>query len=193
MSVANIHDQALRYHNLRQGDKEYISDFKIRFDHQVKSNQAVGIPEIGEPLRAMDFIGKHDIKRYNGMLTRMRNCACQNLPGSSTIEYNAKENRFTVQPKGSKTIYSFCRKKINSSESKFYVCYMRSMVDIIHTEHPIALVATVADNLVRYTKREVIGAKKVRELLAKLGYPSVENAIGMLRDGSGFDVTPYDF
>ena len=79
MSVANIHDQALRYHNLRQGDKEYISDFKIRFDHQVKSNQAVGIPEIGEPLRAMDFIGKHDIKRYNGMLTRMRNCACQNL------------------------------------------------------------------------------------------------------------------
>ena len=82
MSVANIHDQALRYHNLRQGDKEFISDFKIRFDHQVKSNQAVGIPEIGEPLRAMDFIGKLDFKRYNGMLTSMRNCACQNLPGS---------------------------------------------------------------------------------------------------------------
>jgi hypothetical protein len=56
MSVVNIHDQALRYHNLRQGDKEFISDFKIRFDNQVKSNQGVGMPEISEKLCAMDFI-----------------------------------------------------------------------------------------------------------------------------------------
>ena len=67
------------------------------------------------------------------------------------------------------------------------------MIDIVPTEHPAALMTTVANNLIQYTKREVIGAKKARELLAKLGYPSVENAIAMLRDGSGFDVTPYDF
>jgi hypothetical protein len=36
-------------------------------------------------------------------------------------------------------------------------------------------------------------AKRARELLPRLGYPSVENAIAMLRDGTGFDVTPYDF
>jgi hypothetical protein len=30
----------------------------------------------------MDFIGKSDSKRYDGMLTSMRNCACQNFPGS---------------------------------------------------------------------------------------------------------------
>jgi hypothetical protein len=46
MTAVNIHDQALRYHNLRQGDKEFISDFEIRFDNQVKSNQGVGMPEI---------------------------------------------------------------------------------------------------------------------------------------------------
>jgi hypothetical protein len=40
------------------------------------------MPDISERLRAMDFIGKLDFKRYNGMLTSMRNCACQNLPGS---------------------------------------------------------------------------------------------------------------
>jgi hypothetical protein len=39
ISAVNIHDQALRYHNLRQGDKEFISDFRIRFDNQVKSSQ----------------------------------------------------------------------------------------------------------------------------------------------------------
>jgi hypothetical protein len=82
MSIANIHDQSMRYHYLRQGEKEYISEFKIRFDHQVQSNMGAGMPDISKRLRAMDFIGKQDFKRYNGMLTRMRNCACQNLPGS---------------------------------------------------------------------------------------------------------------
>jgi hypothetical protein len=82
MSVANIYGQSLRYQNLRQGEKEFISDFKIRFDHQVQSNKGAGVPDITDRLRAMDFIGTLDPKRYNGMLTSMRNCACQNLPGS---------------------------------------------------------------------------------------------------------------
>ena len=82
MSAANVHDQTMRYHNLRQGDREFISDFKVRFDHQVKSNEGVGIPDISERLRAMDFLSKLDVKRYNGMLTSMRNCACQNMPGA---------------------------------------------------------------------------------------------------------------
>ena len=78
----NIHDQSLRYNNLRQGDRELISAFKTRFDNQVKSNQGVGIPEISDALRAMDFIGKLDPKKYKSMLTCMRNSTAQNLPGS---------------------------------------------------------------------------------------------------------------
>jgi Zinc knuckle len=402
MSAANIHDQASRYHNLRQGDKEYISEFKIRFDHQVQSNKGVGIPEISDRLRAMDFIGKLDFKRYNGMLTSMRNCACQNLPGSypktlsaayrtastwtrdgllvpmgaeshsafladtafvvtkgkdpkdskslkpageknekrsssamsdkhcyacgkmghisrdcrlrkgpisdvaqalmasnldqdednealsqflgeeatyitkeetvllsindvvfdngstvhliknaklltdietssrpivvngvqadahgvrvneegilgdigkvyysenasanilsmsklvdsgAIVKYDHKRNRFTVQPKGSNNVYSFIRKDVVGNDSKFYVCNMDRM-ESIDPRDENTMITTVANNMVRYTKREVLGAKKARELLARLGYPSVENAIAMLRDGTGFDVTPYDF
>jgi Zinc knuckle len=82
MSVANIHDQSMKYLNLRQGEKEFISDFEIRFDHQVQSKKGAGVPDITDRLRAMDFIGKLDSKRNNGMLTSMRNCARQNLPGS---------------------------------------------------------------------------------------------------------------
>jgi hypothetical protein len=82
MTVANMHDQAVRYNNMRQGDKEYVSDFEIRFDQQVLSNKKAGMSDISERLRAMDFIGKFEFKRYNGMLTSMRNCACQNLQGS---------------------------------------------------------------------------------------------------------------
>ena len=406
-TYANIHDQSVKYNNLRQGDKEKISDFKIRFDHQVQSNKGAGMADISERLRVMDFLGKLDSRRYNGMLTSMRNCACQNLPGSypktlsdayrtastwtregvlvplgsdshsafladtafvtkgkdpkdskaskppgekskekgssattdkhcyacgkpghisrdcrlrkapipdialmvsdlnpdeehdierdqflgdiveestyitkeetvllsiddvvfdngstihliknakllteiaatknpivvsgvqtdedgvrvslegkmgdigtvyysknasanilsmstlvdsgAIVKYNPKVNRFTVQLRGSSLIYSFCRKSIDGNESKFYVCNMNTMVASIPTSHPQQadiLVTTVAENMVRYTKREVLGARKARDLLARLGYPSVQNAIAMLRDGTGFDVTAYDF
>jgi hypothetical protein len=118
------------------------------------------------------------------------------VDSGANVKYDQKQNRFTVQPKGSSKIYSFYRKKIAGNESKFYVCIIDTMVAKFPTNHPKqedTLVTTVAQNLVKYTKREVLGARKARELLARLGYPSVENAIAMLRDGSGFDVTPYDF
>jgi hypothetical protein len=112
------------------------------------------------------------------------------------VKYDPKGNKFTVQPKGSSQVYNFSRRSVAGNDSKFYVCNMDTLLSSAATNHPPAeeiLVASVAQNMVQYTKREVIGAKKSRELLARLGYPSVENAIAMLRDGSGFDVTPYDF
>jgi hypothetical protein len=118
------------------------------------------------------------------------------VDSGAKVKYDPKANRFTVQPRRSATIYSFCRKKVNNNDSKFYVCNMDTMVATVPTDHSSdaeILVATVAQNMVRYTKREVSAAQKSRELLARLGYPSVENAIAMLRDGTGFDVTPYDF
>jgi hypothetical protein len=107
--------------------------------------------------------------------------------------YDRQSNKFTMQPKGSETIYSFTRRNIKGNESKLYVCNMGTSQRNDKQSNPMSFVATVANNMVRYTKREVMGARKARELLANLGYPTVENAIAILRDGSGFDVTPYDF
>ena len=45
------------------------------------------------------------------------------------------------------------------------------------------MIQTVADNLKLYTKREVMSARFARELIARMGYPSVEKAISMLRTG----------
>ena len=56
-----------------------------------------------------------------------------------------------------------------------------------------AMVQTVGDNLQLCTKREVASARNARELLARMGYPAVEEAIAMLRDGNDFNVTDYDF
>ena len=82
MTSINLHDQQLRYNALHQGDRETIAEFKTRFDNQLKANSGVGVTDSGEPLRALDFISKLDTKRYSGMLTVIRNNACQNISGA---------------------------------------------------------------------------------------------------------------
>ena len=82
MSSVNLYDQQMRYNELRQGDHEPIADFKTRVDNQLKANSGVGMTEISESLRALDFIGKLDTERYADMLTVMRNNAAQNLAGA---------------------------------------------------------------------------------------------------------------
>ena len=56
-----------------------------------------------------------------------------------------------------------------------------------------AFIQTVSANLTKYAKREVEQAGKARELLARMGYPSVDTALGTLRNGSDFSVSEYDF
>ena len=114
------------------------------------------------------------------------------VDAGAEITYEQDKSRFTLRPATSEVIYSFCRREIPGSEGRFYVCDIRNMVSTAATSHKI-MVQTVAENLVRYTKREVESAGRARELLAKMGYPSVEMAIAMLRDGSNFDVSEYDF
>lgn len=82
MRAVNIHEQTIRYNYLRQGDREIIGEFKTRFDNQVLANRGVGMAEVEESIRAIDFLSKLDPKRYTGMLTVMRNNAVQNLPNS---------------------------------------------------------------------------------------------------------------
>ena len=82
MRAVNVHEQTLRYNYLRQGEREVIGEFKTRFDNQVLANRGVGMAEVEEPIRAIDFLSKLDPKRYTGMLTFMRNNAVQNLPNS---------------------------------------------------------------------------------------------------------------
>jgi hypothetical protein len=102
------------------------------------------------------------------------------------IRYTAKHDRFTMKPKGSEMIYSFCRQDLPGCEGRFHICDTRCMIATTPTSHPrteLVMVATVAENMRKYTKREVEYAGAARELLARMGYPSVENAIVMIRGG----------
>ena len=74
------------------------------------------------------------------------------------IRFEAKMGRFTMKPKGSNMMYSFCRQNIPGCEGRFYTCDTRSMISSKPTLHPyseIAMVATVRENMAKYTKREV--------------------------------------
>ena len=80
MRELNVSEQESRYANLKQGEREYVSTFKQRFDYQVQANEGVGIAEITESKRALDFINKLDPKRYRGMHSQMRNLAVRGRP-----------------------------------------------------------------------------------------------------------------
>lgn len=51
-----------------------------RLDLTIKSKPSKELVYHQSAMRAMDFISKLDPKRYSGMMTQMRNNACQNLP-----------------------------------------------------------------------------------------------------------------
>jgi hypothetical protein len=71
------------------------------------------------------------------------------VDSGAQIKYDQRQNRFTVQPKGSSRIYSFCRKKIAGNENTFYVCNVKTMVAKFPTDHPKheeTLVTTGAEN-----------------------------------------------
>jgi hypothetical protein len=81
MRAVNINDQLVRFGNVRQGDRECISDFKTRYYNQVEINKGVGIVNDDESLVVVDFVSKLDPKKFTSMLKVLRNNAAINVTG----------------------------------------------------------------------------------------------------------------
>ena len=105
------------------------------------------------------------------------------------ITYDKLSDRFVLRPANSDNVYMFSRKDVDSSEGRFYVCDLRSMM----SENETAFVQTVTENMRRFTKREVEQAQRARDMLARMGFPSVIDAMNMVGTGSNFDLTARDF
>ena len=105
----------------------------------------------------------------------------------SKISYDSVADKFLLIPPAGKKRYTFKRKDVKGSENRFYIC------DVGATGSETVLVQTVQDNLKLFTKREIGQAHKAREMLARMGYPSVRDAIDMVSSGANFEVSGKDF
>ena len=108
------------------------------------------------------------------------------VDSGAAIRFDYNADCFTLQPRGSSSVYRFGRKDIPGSEGRFYSCDWREILK------ESAMVATVENNTKAFTKREIEQARKARELLVRMGFPSVGQAMGILNSGSNFDVTARD-
>jgi hypothetical protein len=77
------------------------------------------------------------------------------------------------------------------------VCQLSTMVGTAKVsadeEHQLAFVQTVDENMKRYSKREIGGATRAREMLSRMGYPSLQQAIAIVESGVNLDITGHDF
>ena len=78
MLQLNIREQEMKYAALKQGDREYVINFKTRFDAQIQANVGAGVTPLSEPRMALDFLHKLVQKRFSKMLAHMRNNALFN-------------------------------------------------------------------------------------------------------------------
>ena len=50
----NIQEQESKHNSLKQGEKEFASSFKLRFDNQLKANNRTGVVRLLEAVREID-------------------------------------------------------------------------------------------------------------------------------------------
>lgn len=112
------------------------------------------------------------------------------------VSYDKMIDHFLLKPLGSTNVYSFSRKQVSGSEGRFHCCNVTSMVEDRTIRYPVAehaLIETTAENMQRYSKREIDGANWARKLLSKMRFPPVIQAMNIVGRGRNFDVTARDF
>jgi hypothetical protein len=103
------------------------------------------------------------------------------------INYDRLSDVFTLKRANGSNVYVFSRKNVAGSEGQFYVCDLRTMM-MQHNER--AMVQTVAENISKFTKREVGQPREARE---RMSFPSVPDAIDMANSCKNLGVSGRDF
>ena len=109
------------------------------------------------------------------------------VDSGNKISYHQPSDTFTLTSKGDEETFTFKRKNAPGSEGRFYCC------DMSKRGADRVLVEIVTENMRSYNKREVASAAKAREMLSKMGYPPVCEAIAIVENGKNFEITAHDF
>ena len=92
------------------------------------------------------------------------------------IEWVQAERAFYVYV-GNNPPFKFIRKQ------GLHICNMSKYRNYSTTNVEHALIETVTSNLQNYSKRDVANAQKARDLMKKLGYPSVQSMVKLIKAG----------
>ena len=170
--------------NVRRSDKDVILNGVQSGVDGVKINQEGDFEDVGKVYYSNKSTA--NILSYAVMVDQ-----------GNSVRYDEVNDRFELRPVNSNKVYSFCRKNVMGSEGRFYCCNVNSMVRSFATTYPTteehAMIETEQENITRYTKREVEGARKARHLLARMGFPPVDQAMELATRGLNFSVTATDF
>jgi uncharacterized protein Yka (UPF0111/DUF47 family) len=93
------------------------------------------------------------------------------------VSFNSHENYFMVKGQTNEVLEF-------KPKGKMYICDASHLANQNNTDKNFALINTVEENEMRFSPREVEGAKQARELQRRLGHPSVKDLIKMLSSGS---------
>ena len=159
-------------------NKDLLTD--VRKSETVRVSGSVSVDREGN-------FGEFGTVYYSGAESANILSFASQVDSGADIRYDHLSDCFTLQPKGSTRTYRFGRKRVVGSEGRFYFCDWREV------ERDRALVTTVTENLKAFTKREVEQARRAREMLARMGFPTAEQAMSIINCGSNFDVTARDF
>ena len=111
------------------------------------------------------------------------------IDSGNSITYEQASDSFTLKPKDSAEKFIFSRKPVGGSEGRFYCCNMKDR----RTSIERAFIETSNENMQKFTKREIASARNARQLLGKMGYPTTEQALSIIRSGNNFEATAHDF
>ena len=159
-------------------NKDLLTD--VRKSETVRVSGSVSVDREGN-------FGEFGTVYYSGAESANILSFASQVDSGADVRYDHLSDCFTLQPKGSTRTYRFGRKRVVGSEGRFYFCDWREV------ERDRALVTTVTENLKAFTKREVEQARRAREMLARMGFPTAEQAMSIINCGSNFDVTARDF
>ena len=154
-------------------------------EHSIK----VSSIQVGEGVRvdSEGVFGEFGTVFYSGDASANVQSLASQVDVGATIRYDHEEDVLTLQPIDSRNVYKFGRKTIPGSGGRFYSCDWRTV------EAETAMVTTVNQNLKAFTKREIDRARSARELMGRMGFPTVGTAMSIVNSGGNFDTSARDF
>jgi hypothetical protein len=191
--------------NLAPYEDVMLSKYKLVLDTAATVTLVNDLSLLSDAYESEDIL---KIKAVNGQTLETSICGTFGPFGKAFYAKDAEVNLIPLGPleKKFKVIYTqnesfqivipnhseimFKRTNVDEEGNCFYIFDASSIIE----NYKLVNVSTVEENTMSYSKREVEDAKRARDFIRKMGYPSTKQAIDLIQSGSIYNcpVTAHD-